>query len=1627
MLNLKKYILEQVSQKKLSHTDAKALLLELQESAHAPEKTDDIAIIGMSCKLPESKNIDQYWNNIENGKSCICDFPDDRNEDIEHIFANPHYVEFLGGVALPENKKLSKEDFNQGGYLKDVDKFDADFFNISPREAKFMEPLQRLMLETAWGAIDEAGYGGHKIYGTNTGVYIGRDFTSGSMYKYFTVPDSMHMTGSWTGIMASRISYIYNLRGPAIVIDTACSSGLVSVYKACQAIQNKECDMAIAGGICIGSTSLKGGEGNSLNSVESDDNIVRTFDKRANGTVWGEGVGALLLKPLSKAIADGDNIHAVIKGGDINNDGASNGITAPNVDAQENVIVNAWKNAKIDPETIRYVEAHGTGTVLGDPIELKALTNSFRKYTNNVQFCGIGSVKTNVGHLVAASGMASIIKVILALKHKKIPPTINFMDPNPYVNFIESPIYIVDKLTEWEKGDAPRRAGVSSFGFSGTNCHMVLEEAPEISREEVELNKPCILTLSAKKQNILRDLVQNYCDYLKKDYEIPLLSDLCYTANTGRGHYEYRLALVVTSIDDLKRKIELINKSEFDTINDKEIYYGYHKIVSDKKQNREKGEITELEKGQMTKVSGLIVKKLIENADNVDSGLIVDLCKAYSKGGEVAWDSIYENKNVKRVSVPVYPLERVRYWAPNKLDQLYFREDKEHKKEIKHPLLDRCVTQSVFQDIYATNFSVERHWVLSDHRVMGNNVIPGTTYLEMAREVASRYYPNSNIELRDIMFLTPLIVKPDEIKEVQIIIKKEKEHLEFTIASSFKDEDSEQETIWTIHTEGKIYKITDANEQKFDVEKIKQSTSRLEMKIDLGELAAINGVFGFGPRWFNLKQVFKGENDVFAEIKIPDDLKNDLKEYVLHPAMLDNAVNIASQSFGDGVYLPLSYKSFKLYGRMPENFYSVMKKIDTGSKNLETISFDLQLLSMDGTLFAEINHYTIKKVHKTELKFKELSGKSNTYYETAWIREDIKSVCNEQITGTIVIFKDKKSIADSLYNSLKSMGKDVIAVQIAEGGHFGKVDESNYIVGTQEEDYMSLMQEIGQRGITHILHLSTLASDACTNVNDLKEYMNRGVYSLYNLSRSIVLGKVKGNINIILVSDYINEITGEEPTINPHNAALFGMGKVVSQENATQIVRCIDIDNNTKMDYILGEIFAQNSVYQVAYRNGERYIEELRKAVLAKDETTKTDIKNDGVYIITGGTGGLGLEVSRYLASKNNVKLALINRSKLPDRSQWNDIEDKKLNDKIKVIKDIEELGSTVECLSADICNADEVKEVFDKLRKQYGKINGIVHCAGVAGDGFIIRKDRKVFEQVVCPKVEGTWILDMLTKEDSLDFFVMFSSITSLFGAPGQSDYTAANSYMDSFAYLRKKKRGKTIAINWPSWSEVGMAVEYGVTDDVVLFKSVTTEQAMNIFEELLDSNTTRVIPQELNYKMIVQHGIELPIRLADNIKSTIEKQKAKLGQLDTDIKPKRNIEDSVIKGKGGDSYTETELKMARIWAGVLDLDEIDIYQSFHDLGGDSILATQLLKVIETEYPGLVDISDIFSHSSVVELSEYIDEKRGIKQVTIPEESNKDTEDQQLKELLDMLETGETSVENAYEAFIERGTDSEK
>ena len=511
---------------------------------------NDIAVIGMAGKFPMAENLDEFWENIKNGKDCVGDLPYERRED---------WLPFFGAEAL--------DNLTQFGFLDSINRFDPRFFGIAPGEAPYVDPAQRLLLETVYEALEYGGYCGTKPANLRTGVFIAH---GNSGYKQLISKSDYSMAammGNLPAVSAGRVSHFFNLSGPSLLIDTACSSSLTALHYAVESIKRNECGMAIVGAVNVhayfdgksADMDIDAGDNREDSSHRGLPGRCRVFDKNAGGGVNGEGVGVLLLKPLKQALTDEDIICAVIKGTAVSHNGSGTGtISGQQSESQAEVMLRALESAGVDPTTLSYIEVNGAATKLGDPIEIKSISHVLSGAVDNKELCAVGTVKANIGHLNHASGMAGLIKVILSLREKQIPPLALFKEPNPYINFKNSPVYVNTELKDWTvENNTPRRGGINSFSLNGTNCHVVLEEAP-VHRIVSSPSHCNIITISAKSENALKKTCRVFKENLLKN-TAPAFNDICFTMNTGRGSCNHRLTLVSETVS---RLVEQLNEFE---------------------------------------------------------------------------------------------------------------------------------------------------------------------------------------------------------------------------------------------------------------------------------------------------------------------------------------------------------------------------------------------------------------------------------------------------------------------------------------------------------------------------------------------------------------------------------------------------------------------------------------------------------------------------------------------------------------------------------------------------------------------------------------------------------------------------------------------------------------------------------------------------------------------------------------------------------------------------------------------------------------------------------------------------------------------------------------------------------
>lgn len=560
METLKDYILSRVADKQLSVEKAAVYLQEIEQSPDMRSSNTEYAVIGMACRLPGADTPEAFLENLLHRRDCIGAFPKNRIDDVKYV--NQHTYDTFNGFQC-----------RVGGYLDRIDLFDHAFFKITPAEARVMDPSQRIFLEVAVEALESAGLTEEGLRESNTGVFVGYSINEDNYIDILSKDDPNIALGNQPSVLAYRLSFLYDMRGPTMVIDTACSSSLVAVHQACLSITAGDCDQAIVGGVNI--RIFPAIREISNLGIEAFDGRCKTFDEKANGTNIGDGVAAIVLKRRDLAEKDGDYIYAIIKGSAVNSDGNANGITAPNPEAQAAVLQAAWKKANIHPEEMSFIETHGTGTKLGDPIEVLALTHAFAGTTHKNQFCPLGAVKTNIGHLEATSGMAGLIKAILCLSHRQLPPNIHYQKPNPYIDFENSPVFPASFFIDWKDKPGPLIAGISSFGISGTNCHLVIGESQErrVNSTNDPLHvEPLIFLFSVKQKESLVPLLEKYLHWFEKHPSLSL-QDLSYTLACARNHYDYRIAFVANNLTDLSQKIRFaIEDSTFKGFANEGIY-----------------------------------------------------------------------------------------------------------------------------------------------------------------------------------------------------------------------------------------------------------------------------------------------------------------------------------------------------------------------------------------------------------------------------------------------------------------------------------------------------------------------------------------------------------------------------------------------------------------------------------------------------------------------------------------------------------------------------------------------------------------------------------------------------------------------------------------------------------------------------------------------------------------------------------------------------------------------------------------------------------------------------------------------------------------------------------------------
>ncbi len=1349
-------------------------------SATKSRHTGDIAIVGMAGRYPKAKNLSELWDNLSSGKDCIEEIPADRYQRrVQH------------GSTLKY----------RGGFIDDVDRFDSLFFNISPREAEILDPQERLFLEVAWETIEDAGYYpeilAQEDSSRNIGVFVGAVW---AMYQMLGVEEkhlgNQAITNSFLWSIANRVSYALNLSGPSLTVDTACSSSLTALYLACEAIQSGECSAAIVGGVNLDLHQAKF-DINNQGGALSEDGFCRTFGKGANGYVMGEGIGALFLKPLDQAVAAGDNIYGVIKSAVVNHGGRTSGYTVPNPKAQADLVAAALAKANIDARTIGYVEAHGTGTELGDPIEITGLSNAFQSYTVDNQACAIGSVKTNIGHLEAAAGVVGVSKVLLQMRHRQLVPSLHSSELNEFIDFEHSPFYVVQKLEEWKAKEVdgvrlPLRAGISSFGAGGSNAHIILENyEPTQASGEAAQPRTLIFPLSARNEDQLREQATRLSRFLmQNDVQNDVdLNDVAYTLQEGRRSFEHRVAIVAGTKEELVERLT----SVIDGKKNPNVTAGHAKGgegVTRLLNRREKQEFIRLvsQGADPHKIAGLWAE-----------GMLAD------------WQGFLAQGSGKRISLPTYPFADKRHWPTSATPVRRVLQSAD-----VHPMVD--TNESTFErQIFKKTFH-DRDFFIYDHHVSDIPTLPGVAYLEFARKAGELAAGRKVQKIKNILWISPIAITNSKPLDVYIELKPSGDNVQFEVFSF--DPNGNR----TPHSQGKLLYATReqiaAEPEYIDLEGVKSRVSRVTDGKTAYPLFKAFGL-NLGPSFQVLQDVYKNDAETLGALKLPEFREIDLQSMILLPSLVDGSLQAGMAAHIGGpageMLVPFSIGEVEvLYPLQSKCFsYVTRAKEDESRKGKASAVVKSNVLIVDetGKILVRITDSVgvpLRDVHKQAAPSAALEGFIPLYYSYDWQKAPLAADPTKEATPRSIVLFDTDETMRDLYRARLGAagvsGDQVVLVRPGES--FADAGDQSYTVNPRsKEDFAKLLQSLNDKSyaVENIIFAWT-ANDRHLRESEalstsLSTSLERGVYSLLFLCQSLAELKLETKAQVLFL------YAPSEDDAQPQNEAVSGFVNSLRLEYPKLLCRTVEVAQNKGLEAVVDALSAEmqartQDANAVRYQDSERFIKRLKAFDLA-DTIPATPsmvgkIRDNGVYLITGGAGGLGLIFAEFLAKEHKAKVVLTGRSILsPEREAK-----------------LQELGEVV-YIPADVSKYDDVQRVIDESRSRFGAIHGVIHAAGVLRDSLVRNKTREEMSAVFAPKVFGTLHLDELTKDDDLDFFVTFSSLAAVGGNGGQCDYSFANYFMDSVIAEREIRRaqgtrsGKGLSLNWSIWAEGGMRLD--------------------------------------------------------------------------------------------------------------------------------------------------------------------------------------------------------------------------
>lgn len=1357
----------------------------------------DIAIVGMAIRVPGASTPEQFWANLTGGVESIRSYSDEEliaRGVSRATLADPGYVK--AGVTL-----------------QDMDAFDPEFFGFSQKEAAILDPQHRQFYEVAWEALERAGHTPESFDGA-VGVFAGCGMGAYFTFNLLSNPQLVDQvglfllrhTGNDKDFLSTRVSYAFNLQGPSVNVQTACSTSLVATHMAVQSLLSRECDMALAGGVTI---EVPHGLGYHYKEGEvlSPDGHCRTFDHRSKGTVFGSGAGVVVLRRLEDALRDGDHIHAVIKGTAVNNDGSRKvGYLAPSVDGQAACITEALAVSDASADTLGYVECHGTATPVGDPIEIAALTQAFRDTTDKVGFCKVGSVKTNIGHLDTAAGVASLIKATLALEHKQIPPSLNFEAPNPRIDFESSPFTVASKLADWASTGAPRRAGVNSLGVGGTNAFAVLEEAPRAAAS-LRDDSPQLIVLSARNRKALDENGKKLAMWLREHPTVPL-ADVAYSLRVGRAGFEQRRVLAAASHEEAIALLES---------NDAKRVFTHSKDV-------EHPSVVFMYPGggaQYVRMGMGLYEKEPVFREHVDKGLsilknrfgadLAPLLLSKEAGPELAEALAVPSAQLPLTFLVEYALTRL--WESYGIKP---------EVVIGHSMGENtaaCIA-GVFSFEDALGLLLLRGQLMDDTPTGGMMSVPMPAkdllpLLGSDLDLAAANSPQLSVMSGAVAPLealaAELAAQGIDTQRVKVNVAAHSRLLDGILPrfrqylQSIRLHEPKLKIV-SNHT-GKWLEPARARDPEYWVQHLRNSILFADCIDTL--LESDNHVFlEVGPG--NMLGSFVRQNPrspsqrVLSSMRHPQDTTPDHTYFR----------TVMGRLWALGVDFDVARLWGKKRQRVPLPTYAFQHGhywIEPGAGSAASSRGDDE-----------------RPLRQPEI--------DDWFRKPRWVQQGILESSDEQLTWLAFIGLDP--LSQALVGNLRQAGHKVISV--LPGDAFAQVDESTYSLAAEAGGvgYQELADALAAREIfpARVLHTWLVTVDRAFRPGSTFFHRNQehGFYSLFHLARALgKSGIAERGLHMTVMANGAQRV-GAEALQFPDKATVLGPCAVIPREFPGVTCAFVDVDfgidqasgkRNVQADAAAAqrlavdvgtELFALPGTRVIAWRNGVRWQRHLDAFKQPAHAQPQARLREGGVYLLTGGMGGIGGVIAEWLAREYRAKLVLLGRTPLPERGDWDEWLDQhdagdSISQAIQRVRHLEKLGATVLPVAADVAVAERMKEVVAEARAAFKEIHGVFHAAGVIRDNLIALKSPRDIEDVFSAKVYGTLVLDEIFRTPSndrpLDFMVLFSSTSAYIAPTGQIDYVGASAFVNAFAEsCRDQRKYPVTAVAWGIWKDVGM-----------------------------------------------------------------------------------------------------------------------------------------------------------------------------------------------------------------------------